>query len=638
MNTWSSVAALITASLITVAAQSAWSDEMTPNAPGAPAMQTPVQGWYPPSPGRGGYPQPWQQSPRWPTSQRGYGQVPPHYPPRGQYGVAPGLPTAAENPLSAELRQTQEQLATTTAELDKAYATLEQMRVTLERSLETQEALFEKMTTITSEQQALQAELQTATQALQQAQAESTTSSRALSESKTQAETLRNEVAELKTQLENQQAALHNTKQTLAAERDQLRRDLASRDEQLASVQAGLQSATQALQQAQVESTTSSQVLSESKAQAETLNSEVAELKAQLNNQRAETATSSQALSNAKARAETLNTELAKLKTQLESQQTALHNTEQSLAAERDQLRRDLASRDEQLATVRAGLQSAAQTLQQAQAESTASSEALSESKTQAETLRNEVAELRTQLENQQTALQDAEKRLADVIAERDGLQADLAARNQELTQAQAALTTVQSEVDELRQARTAATEVVAAPAAGAPDSAQPAAGETLDAGTAEIAALQTAGPDSDGDGVPDSMDLCRETRQGVAVESTGCADGVAISLDGVTFSSDSYELTDEARRSLDRVAGILAQHSDLRLQVAGHTNAKADPAHNQWLSLQRAQAVRDYLVAQGVDPAHIGAVGYGSQRPIADNTTREGQRMNQRIELRSLR
>jgi OOP family OmpA-OmpF porin len=557
MNTWSSVAALITASLITVAAQSAWSDEMTPNAPGAPAMQTPVQGWYPPSPGRGGYPQPWQQSPRWPTSQRGYGQVPPHYPPRGQYGVAPGLPTAAENPLSAELRQTQEQLATTTAELDKAYATLEQMRVTLERSLETQEALFEKMTTITSEQQALQAELQTATQALQQAQAESTTSSRALSESK---------------------------------------------------------------------------------AQAETLNSEVAELKAQLNNQRAETATSSQALSNAKARAETLNTELAKLKTQLESQQTALHNTEQSLAAERDQLRRDLASRDEQLATVRAGLQSAAQTLQQAQAESTASSEALSESKTQAETLRNEVAELRTQLENQQTALQDAEKRLADVIAERDGLQADLAARNQELTQAQAALTTVQSEVDELRQARTAATEVVAAPAAGAPDSAQPAAGETLDAGTAEIAALQTAGPDSDGDGVPDSMDLCRETRQGVAVESTGCADGVAISLDGVTFSSDSYELTDEARRSLDRVAGILAQHSDLRLQVAGHTNAKADPAHNQWLSLQRAQAVRDYLVAQGVDPAHIGAVGYGSQRPIADNTTREGQRMNQRIELRSLR
>jgi len=133
-------------------------------------------------------------------------------------------------------------------------------------------------------------------------------------------------------------------------------------------------------------------------------------------------------------------------------------------------------------------------------------------------------------------------------------------------------------------------------------------------------------------------MDLCPATQRGAAVEPTGCVTGAAIDLDGVTFSDDGYELSDEARRALDRVAKILRQHSDLRLQVAGHTGAQGDPAHNQWLSLQRAQTVRDYLVAQGVDARHIGAVGYGGQRPITDSATSEGQQANQRIEIRSLR
>jgi outer membrane protein OmpA-like peptidoglycan-associated protein len=222
------------------------------------------------------------------------------------------------------------------------------------------------------------------------------------------------------------------------------------------------------------------------------------------------------------------------------------------------------------------------------------------------------------------------------VISERDAVRAELAARSQELAQAQAALTTAESEVDELHQARAAAAEAVVPPTAGASDQPQPSAGQDSEAGTAEIAALQSAGPDTDGDGVPDSMDLCRDTPKGTTVESTGCAAGAAIDLEGVTFGDDSYELTDEARRSLDRVAGILGQHTELRLQVAGHTDTQGDPDHNQWLSLQRAQAVRDYLVAQGVNPAHIGAVGYGGQRPIA-NTTNEGQQLNQRIELRPL-
>jgi OOP family OmpA-OmpF porin len=53
---------------------------------------------------------------------------------------------------------------------------------------------------------------------------------------------------------------------------------------------------------------------------------------------------------------------------------------------------------------------------------------------------------------------------------------------------------------------------------------------------------------------------------------------------------------------------------------------------------MQRAEAVRDYLVAQGVNPRHIGATGYGGQRPIADNNTVEGLQNNRRVELRRLR
>jgi outer membrane protein OmpA-like peptidoglycan-associated protein len=444
-----------------------------------------------------------------------------------------------------------------------------------------------------------QAELQTATEALQQVQTGTTTSTEALSEARAQAETLNNELTELKAQLEHQKTTLLNAEQTLTEERDQLRADLASRDEELSTVQAELQTATEALQQVQSETTASSQQLSEARAQAETFNNELTELKAQLENQK-----------------------------------TTLLNAEQTLTEERDQLRADLASRDEELSTVQAELQTATEALQQqVQTGTTTSTEALSEAQAQAqaETFKNELTELKAQLENRSTTLLETAKTLAEVIAERDGLQADLAVRNQELTQAQAALTTAQSEANELRQTGSAATEVadiVVTPAPG--DQPKPVA--------VEIAALQTTAPDTDKDGVPNSIDLCRETQQGVVVESTGCAASVPINLEGVNFDDNSHELTDEARATLDGVANILSRHSDLHLQVVGHTNAQGDPAHNQRLSLQRAETVRNYLVAQGVNPGHIGAVGYGGQRPIADNTTSEGLQKNRRVELRSLR
>jgi outer membrane protein OmpA-like peptidoglycan-associated protein len=649
MNILSSFAALVTATLIGITAESAWSDEATPNAPAKPAVQTAAPatgvapGWYPPPPNRGGYTRPWQQPSQWPVPPQGYGQLPPHYPPPGQYRAAPAAPATAVNPLSAELKQAQEQLTAKRTELDMAHTMLEQLRGTLQHSIEAERTLREKVADITSAQQALQARVTELTAALN-----TTTAT-----------------------LEQHQQQITNDQEqtrTLTAERDRLHDDLASRDEELATVQAELQAATQALEQAQAETSTSSQQLSEARSQAETFNIELTELKAQVENQKttrldteqtrteerdslhsdlasrdeqlatvhAELQAAREALQ--QAQAETFNNELIDLKAQLDSQEATWLNAEQTrtLTAEHDRLQSDLASRDERLATVQAELQAATQTLQQAQSEASTSGQQLSEARSQAETFNNELTELRTQLESQKTMALDKEQTLATVISECDGLQENLAACSLDLTQAQAALTDVQSVEDALRQAPPpAAGGVVPFAPDGSDKVVEPVASEGPGAGTAEVAALQTT--DTDEDGVPDSIDLCPETQPGIAVDTTGCTAGVAINLEGVNFLYNSHELTDKARHILDRVADVIIQQPRLRLEVAGHTDATGDPTYNQGLSMQRAEAVRDYLVAQGVNPKHIGATGYGGQRPIADNTTSEGLRKNRRVELRIL-
>jgi OOP family OmpA-OmpF porin len=191
--------------------------------------------------------------------------------------------------------------------------------------------------------------------------------------------------------------------------------------------------------------------------------------------------------------------------------------------------------------------------------------------------------------------------------------------------------------MDALSRANTAAADAIIAPASGGPDKSEPAASEGYDAGAAKVAAQQIATTDTDEDGISDSIDLCPETKPGIAVESTGCTTGEAINLSGVNFLYNSHELTDRARDILDRVAAIINQQPDLRLEVAGHTDATGDSTYNQWLSLQRAETVMNYLVDQGVNPKHIGAAGYGGLRPIADNTTSEGMQVNRRVELRPL-
>lgn len=111
---------------------------------------------------------------------------------------------------------------------------------------------------------------------------------------------------------------------------------------------------------------------------------------------------------------------------------------------------------------------------------------------------------------------------------------------------------------------------------------------------------------------------------------------GVVVSLSGsVLFASGQYALLNTAMTRLDQVANALkAQDADKRSVVEGHTDSRGSDAINQPLSVNRANAVRDYLVARGVDPAKISAIGLGSTRPIVNNNTAENRSNNRRVEI----
>ncbi len=142
---------------------------------------------------------------------------------------------------------------------------------------------------------------------------------------------------------------------------------------------------------------------------------------------------------------------------------------------------------------------------------------------------------------------------------------------------------------------------------------------------------------DSDGDGVLDMADECPGTPPGVRVDSKGCEIKKVTSLEGVGFATNSDELTEESRAILDSTASELARYPDMKVEVAGHTSSTGPAEYNLVLSERRAQAVADYLISRGLNADRFTVKGYGESEPVADNGTREGRARNRRVELRIL-
>jgi OOP family OmpA-OmpF porin len=137
---------------------------------------------------------------------------------------------------------------------------------------------------------------------------------------------------------------------------------------------------------------------------------------------------------------------------------------------------------------------------------------------------------------------------------------------------------------------------------------------------------------DSDHDGVTDDRDQCPNTPPGVAVDANGCPQKGSITLEGVTFDYNSANLTADSAKVLDDIADGLKKHPRLKVELQGHTDSKGPDAYNLTLSQKRADAVRNYMIQQGVPSTQITAKGYGEGQPIADNKTEEGRAKNRRV------
>ena len=101
-----------------------------------------------------------------------------------------------------------------------------------------------------------------------------------------------------------------------------------------------------------------------------------------------------------------------------------------------------------------------------------------------------------------------------------------------------------------------------------------------------------------------------------------------------ISFDSGSYQIKPDLRPVLDRFAVTLNQNPVTTVRIIGHTDNRGSDAVNNPLSVNRADATRDYLVTRGVALNRIAIDGRGSREPIADNSTAEGRAKNRRVEI----
>lgn len=138
---------------------------------------------------------------------------------------------------------------------------------------------------------------------------------------------------------------------------------------------------------------------------------------------------------------------------------------------------------------------------------------------------------------------------------------------------------------------------------------------------------------DSDGDGVTDDKDLCADTPRGAPVNATGCSEKLVVQ--DLRFANNSAELAAESKTQLSGIVAKIKNNPAIAgITISGHTDDRGAASYNQQLSEQRAQAVRQYFIEQGVAGAIIRATGQGESQPIADNASADGRAQNRRVEI----
>lgn len=130
-----------------------------------------------------------------------------------------------------------------------------------------------------------------------------------------------------------------------------------------------------------------------------------------------------------------------------------------------------------------------------------------------------------------------------------------------------------------------------------------------------------------------------------LAMERATMGSGVQVSQTGdnqlklnipsdVSFDTGRSDIKPSLRPILDQFASGLSSQPNTEVRIIGHTDNTGPDSANDPLSVQRAEAARQYLAARGVDPNRIVIAGRGEREPIADNSTEAGRAQNRRVEI----
>lgn len=145
--------------------------------------------------------------------------------------------------------------------------------------------------------------------------------------------------------------------------------------------------------------------------------------------------------------------------------------------------------------------------------------------------------------------------------------------------------------------------------------------------------------PDIDEDGVNDEEDKC--PTQAGAASNSGCpvidkvvTEKVNKAAENIFFATGSAKLLSKSYKSLKDVAKILKENPSYKIEINGYTDNTGNVDKNQILSENRAKAVKDYLVANGIEESRITSGGHGINNPVADNKTAAGRAKNRRVEI----
>ena len=115
-------------------------------------------------------------------------------------------------------------------------------------------------------------------------------------------------------------------------------------------------------------------------------------------------------------------------------------------------------------------------------------------------------------------------------------------------------------------------------------------------------------------------------------------ADGTTAILQNIFFDVDKYDLKEKSVTELQKILRFLKENPSVKVEISGHTDNSGSAAYNIQLSEKRAQSVNNYLIAHGIGAERLLTKGYGSDQPIADNSTDGGRQKNRRIEFKIVR